>query len=53
MLKTSKHTQLVVGALLLALMIMTRGSHFPQLNLPSASWAVLYCNIAAAYTYYL
>jgi hypothetical protein len=41
-LKTSKHTQLVVGALLLALMIMTRGSHFPQLNLPSASWAVFF-----------
>ena len=42
MLKTSKNTQLVVGALLLALLIMTRGSHFPQLNLPSASWAVFF-----------
>jgi hypothetical protein len=37
----SRQYQLIVGALLVVLMIVTRGHHFASVNvLPSASWAV-------------
>jgi len=37
----SRQYQLIVGALLVVLMIITRGHHFASVNvLPSASWAV-------------
>lgn len=37
----SRQYQLIVGALLVVLMIVTRGHHFASINvLPSASWAV-------------
>ncbi|MGM8935912.1 hypothetical protein ACS8E9_13675 [Pseudomonas neustonica] len=42
MLNLSRTTQLYIGIALMALMAMTRGSHFPLHNLPSASWAVFF-----------
>lgn len=42
MLNLSRTTQLYIGIALVALMAMTRGSHFPLQNLPSASWAVFF-----------
>ena len=43
MLNLTKQQQLIVGLLLAALMIMTRGNHFASINhLPSASWAVFF-----------
>ncbi len=42
MLNLSRSTQLYIGIALVALMAMTRGSHFPLQNLPSASWAVFF-----------
>jgi hypothetical protein len=39
MLNLSRTTQLYIGIALMALMAVTRGSHFPLHNLPSASWA--------------
>jgi hypothetical protein len=41
-LNLSRRTQLYIGIALVALMAMTRGSHFPLQNLPSASWAVFF-----------
>lgn len=41
MFSLSRQHQLIVGALLVALMVVTRGHHFASVNvLPSASWAV-------------
>lgn len=41
MFSLSRQHQLIVGALLVVLMIVTRGHHFASVNvLPSASWAV-------------
>lgn len=41
MFSLSRQYQLIVGALLVVLMIVTRGHHFASINvLPSASWAV-------------
>jgi uncharacterized membrane-anchored protein YitT (DUF2179 family) len=43
MFSLPRQHQLVVGALLVALMIVTRGHHFASVNaLPSASWAVIF-----------
>lgn len=42
MIVLSKRSQLAVGAVLVLLMAMTRGSHFSVVNLPSASWAVFF-----------
>lgn len=44
MLALSGRNQLFIGAILAALMIATRGHHFPTVMqmLPSASWAVLF-----------
>lgn len=42
MLELSKRTQIAVGAALVLLVAMTRGSHFTLVNLPSASWAVFF-----------
>lgn len=41
MLLLSQRQQLIVAAVLVALMVLTRGHHFAEINmLPSASWAV-------------
>ncbi len=43
MLTLSRQHQIIVGALLIALMTLTRGHHFAEINaLPSASWAVFF-----------
>lgn len=42
MLDLSPRTRLAVGIALALLMAMTRGHHFGDLNLPSASWAVFF-----------
>ncbi len=42
MLELSKRSQLAVGIALVALIAMTRGSHFTLVNLPGASWAVFF-----------
>lgn len=43
MLTLSRQHQLLIGALLIALMIVTRGHHFASINaLPSASWAIFF-----------
>lgn len=44
MLTLSKRDQIVIGGVLLALLIATRGHHFPTVKqlLPSASWAVFF-----------
>lgn len=44
MLILSKRHQIAIGCVLLALLVATRGSHFPTVKqlLPSASWAVFF-----------
>jgi len=42
MLELSPRTRLAVGIALALLLAMTRGQHFGDLNLPSASWAVFF-----------
>jgi hypothetical protein len=44
MLPLSTRSQTVVGCALIALLVLTRGDHFPTLQqlLPSASWAVFF-----------
>lgn len=42
MLELSPRSRLAVGLGLVLLMAMTRGQHFGDLNLPSASWAVFF-----------
>lgn len=42
MLELSKRSQVAIGIALVLLIAMTRGSHFPQVNLPSASWSVFF-----------
>jgi len=43
MLSLSKNNQIMVGILLVALLITTRGHHFASIShLPSASWAVFF-----------
>ena len=42
MLDLSPRSRLAIGIVLAALLAMTRGHHFGDLNLPSASWAVFF-----------